>query len=569
MPDFRGDIRRAIFTKVRDNSIDVMQDAIAITNILSEFSKRYENFVELEKLNIELTVPIQLPPSGKKGDCKSVVLEVQKSFNELGGGSRIYHALGSWLDKEKKVIADRCVVVYTAIPIAKWFECIPVLQRLIRDEIQTKLFQQEVFLRIDNQTFGKSLNLLRGKAKEFVNIEFGEIDSACITMVSQYEEPEIQTLVKQEINGEGNIQIASGRDTNVAIGDGAIAASGDIHVHKYGINEKEHAEIIVEKRLLEQKLAQLEEETDEERRKQVALEATELAENMQKEKNIKFDASDLTELGIAANITGQLDLAKGYFKQAFVKAEVDGSRREEAIAMNGLGTIELTNGNLNKASRLFENSIAIFREIKDQEHEAISMNNLALIKYEQGELHEATEWYEKTRLIWRKLDNKSGMAGLLHNLGMIEQTQGKSDEAKQLYEQSLAIREEIDDRPGAAQTFQNLGIIEFTNGNLGEAERLYGMALDLYREIENLLSVINTLKNLGISAKKRGDLDEAERLFREAVGTAQDIGSRYDMVRLLYQLADILGLKGDEGGKDNVLKEANEIIRRMAHDEDY
>lgn len=29
MPDFRRDIRRAIFTKVRDKSVDIMQDAIA------------------------------------------------------------------------------------------------------------------------------------------------------------------------------------------------------------------------------------------------------------------------------------------------------------------------------------------------------------------------------------------------------------------------------------------------------------------------------------------------------------------------------------------------------------
>ena len=42
--------------------------------------------------------------------------------------------------------------------------------------------------------------------------------------------------------------------------------SGDIHVHKYGIDEKEHAEIIAEKLLLEQKLAELKEETVEERR---------------------------------------------------------------------------------------------------------------------------------------------------------------------------------------------------------------------------------------------------------------------------------------------------------------
>ena len=125
--DFRGDIRRVIFTKVRDNSLSVMNDAKAINKILGEYSKRYKDFDQLEKLNIELTIPILLPPNGKNGDCKAVVMEVQKSFNELGGGSRIYHALGSWLEDEKNVVSDDCVVVYTAMPINKWFECIPVL----------------------------------------------------------------------------------------------------------------------------------------------------------------------------------------------------------------------------------------------------------------------------------------------------------------------------------------------------------------------------------------------------------------------------------------------------------
>ena len=177
MPDFRGDIRRAIFTKVSDDSIDIMQDAIGITKILGEFGKRYEDFDRLEKLNIELTIPIQLPPNGKKGDCKKVILEVQKSFNELGSGSRIYNALGSWLDKKKNLIVDRCVVVYSAFPIGVWFECIPMLQRLIRDEIQAKLFQQEVFLRIDNQTFGSPLNLLGERARDFESMELGNRSS--------------------------------------------------------------------------------------------------------------------------------------------------------------------------------------------------------------------------------------------------------------------------------------------------------------------------------------------------------------------------------------------------------
>ena len=223
MPDFRGDIRRAIFTKVRDNSVDILQDVIGINQILRDFSKRYKDFEQLEKLNIELTVPIRLPPNGMKGDCKAVVEEVKKSLNELGGGTTTYHAEGSWLDKQKNVVSDDCVVVFTAIPIEKWYECIPVLQGLIRDEIQSKLFQKCVFLRIDNQTFGEPLNLLGDQIEAFPSIkEFGNIDSACMTMMSEYEEHPIQTLVEQRADGDGNTQIA-GEDV-AAIGEGAMAA---------------------------------------------------------------------------------------------------------------------------------------------------------------------------------------------------------------------------------------------------------------------------------------------------------------------------------------------------------
>ena len=137
MTDFRGDVRRAIFRKVRDNSIDITEEAIGITKILGECSKRYENFDKLEKLNIEITVPIQLPPNRKKGDCKAVVLEVEKSLSELGGGARIYHATGSWLDEEKNVVSDQCIVVYSAISINKWFECVIRFKAICKSEIHS------------------------------------------------------------------------------------------------------------------------------------------------------------------------------------------------------------------------------------------------------------------------------------------------------------------------------------------------------------------------------------------------------------------------------------------------
>ena len=253
--DLRGDIRRIIFTKVRDNSISVMNEAKAINKNLSEFSKRYKDFDQLEKLNIELTVPIQLPPNGKNGDCKAVVLEVQKSFNEHGGGSRIYHALGSWLDDEKKVVSDHCVVVYAAMPINKWYECIPVLQRLIRDEIQSKLFQECVFLRIDNQTFGDPLNLLGKQTEDFPSIdEFEGIDPACEMIVGEYERHPVQTVMHQEIKGDKNIQISSRtiRDVNITHGidAGDLAKFALELIEQHNIKNQANKTSIVDKKVV-------------------------------------------------------------------------------------------------------------------------------------------------------------------------------------------------------------------------------------------------------------------------------------------------------------------------------
>ena len=110
------------------------------------------------------------------------------SFNQLGGGSKVYHAEGSWLDDENNVISDNCAVIFTALPINKWYTCIPELQRLIRDEIQTKLLQKCVFLRVDNQTYGEPLNLLGKEIEEFPsdNTE-RSVDTACFTLMRNYE----------------------------------------------------------------------------------------------------------------------------------------------------------------------------------------------------------------------------------------------------------------------------------------------------------------------------------------------------------------------------------------------
>ena len=68
-----------------------------------------------------------------------------------------------------------------------------------------------------------------------------------MTMMSEYEEHPIQTMVEQRADMATQI---AGEDVTAAIGEGAMAAKGDIHVHKHGIDPKEYAPALAGKQIL-------------------------------------------------------------------------------------------------------------------------------------------------------------------------------------------------------------------------------------------------------------------------------------------------------------------------------
>ena len=564
MPSFRDDIRRAIFTKVADKSADVMQDAIKITKMLEENSKRYKNFDKLERVNIEITVPIRLPPNGKKGDCKAVVEEVKKSLNELGGGTTTYHAEGSWLDKQKNVVSDDCVVVFTAMPIGKWFECIPVLQRLIRDEIQSKLFQECVFLRIDNQTFADPLNPLgKETTDKFPSIdEFGRIDAACFTNMKDYEENPIHTVIEQRAHGDGNTQIA-GEDVTAAIGNGAIASKGNVQIHKHGIDPKEYAELLAEKLLLEKNLDQMKVESDEQKRQELAEETVELADDLLKNEAVEFDAWGLIELGDAAELAGQLELAEGYNKQALRKFIFENDRGGEAASLCNLGNITGTRGDLDEAERLYRESLAIDREIGDRQGEAASLGNLGNIATNRGDLEKAGRLIRDSLATMREIGDQHSEAVCMNNLGNLASIRGDYAEAERLYRESLAIRREIVDRQGEAALLTNLGNIAQTRGDLAEAERLCRESLATMREIGDRQGEAKSLGNLGNIAQTRGDFADAERLQRESLAIRREIGDREGEAISLSNLGNIVQTRGNISDAERLQRESLAIRREI------
>ena len=75
----------------------------------------------------------------------------------------------------------------------------------------------------------------------------------------------------------------------------------------------------------------------------------------------------------------------------------------------------------------------------------------------QGEYAQATALYEESLALCRELSDTRGIARALHSLGSVAHTQGDLAQATALFEESLALRRELGDLRGSATSIGSLG----------------------------------------------------------------------------------------------------------------
>jgi len=371
--------------------------------------------------------------------------------------------------------------------------------------------------------------------------------------------------IKYNIKGNKNIQINAKGDVVSSIGDGAMAAQGDIIIHKHGIDPTEYAKELAKIIHLEEQLKKLNEEKDEERQKELAVEATKLAEKLVKEQNVEFSPDKLIELGKAAQLAGRLEIAEGNYKQAHRKFKNDDDRKGVARSLHTLGVIAETRGDLDEAERLYRESLAIMREIGNRQDVANLLNSLGIITEIRGDLDEAERLLRESLAISKEVGNRQGEAKSLNNLGVIAETRGDLVEAERLHQESLAIKRMIDDILGATNSLNNLGVIAEKRGDLDEAERLYRESLAIKREFGDRQGEAGSLINLGNIAKTRGNLVEAERLQRESLAIMREIGDRQGEAYSLNNLGNIAKTRGDLAEAERLYRESLAIKRDIGY----
>jgi tetratricopeptide (TPR) repeat protein len=163
-------------------------------------------------------------------------------------------------------------------------------------------------------------------------------------------------------------------------------------------------------------------------------------------------------------------------------------------------------GDYAAAHSMYEESLAITRELGNRWSLAASLMNLGNLAAELGDYRGSRTRLEESLSIFQELGDRVSIATALENLGNGAYEQGELDSARALHVESLTMRRQLGDKLGIVISLERLAAVVASLGSPLRAGRIWGMAERLWVEIGS-----------GLEPKERSQHDQRVAAVRAAV----------------------------------------------------
>ncbi|MBC8447743.1 MAG: tetratricopeptide repeat protein [Chloroflexi bacterium] len=267
-------------------------------------------------------------------------------------------------------------------------------------------------------------------------------------------------------------------------------------------------------------------------------------------------AGNLRRLGCAYHSLGQVARAIELYQEALAIAREISDRWREGINLGRLGSAYRDLGEIERAIKLLEESLTITREIGDRREEGIQLGRLGRAYRALGQIERAIEFYEEALAITREIGGETGdrreEGGQLGRLGVAYRDLGQVKRAIEVHEQALAITREIGDRREEGVQLGNLGRDYKDLGKVERAIELLEDSLTIAREISDRRREGIWLGHLGDAYCALGQVERAIEVYEQALTIARGMGDRRregaqfgrlgDAYRALGQVEQAIGL---------------------------
>lgn len=264
------------------------------------------------------------------------------------------------------------------------------------------------------------------------------------------------------------------------------------------------------------------------------------------------ETSDRLELGLRLaaalwlywSARGPFGEGREHLTRLLTLAGSEPPTRARAKALQGAGSLARQQGDPASARTLFEQSLAVSRELGDEQGIGASLFHLGSIVAGEGDYAGARALYEESLAIARRLGFKPGIGSTLHRMGLVAYSQGDYAAARSMLEESLTIGRTFGYKQGIAATLFHLGRVAHSQGDYLGARLLLQESLAVHREVGFKPGIAETLDRLGLLSYEQGDLAAAQALHAESLDVSLKLGDRPGVAGSLEGFARLAAAAG-------------------------
>ena len=270
--------------------------------------------------------------------------------------------------------------------------------------------------------------------------------------------------------------------------------------------------------------------------------------------------------GKAFRKKGDLNRATKHLEHSLAIQQDLGNKFEIADAQNDLGIAQATRGNLDAALISLGNSLILFQELSLKEEIVKTTNNIGMIYGIKRDHNKALDYYQRSLALSEEIENKHYTAALSLNIGLIHRQKGDLTSAIEFFEKTKEVFEELKLERELATCLNNLGATYNILGEFNLALSFLKNGLKLAEKFGDELEISTSFQNIANVYEIRGDFDTAISYYKKSLAISEKIGNNFIIADLLYNLIAVSSSVGIAEETNYYLKKLEEINSKEKND---
>jgi len=241
----------------------------------------------------------------------------------------------------------------------------------------------------------------------------------------------------------------------------------------------------------------------------------------------------------------QPDSAFYFAQMLFDFANKKNLMEEMSLAKKTQGASCFIRSNYPKAIELYQQSLAISKEISDKSGMASNLGNIGLVYERKGYYLKALDYQQRCLDIKEEISDTLGIAAALNNIGNIYKNLENYPKAMEYYKRFYVLIKKLSHISGMAMALNNIGLAYKNLGDLPKALEYYQQSLKVNKEIPDKRGMAHTLNNIGNVYKEQDDYLKALEYYKKSLKIKEEISDKRGMVNTLNNIGNTYYMLGD------------------------